>query len=74
MLINSGHTCLFQKGVFTVYLGDKKENVVTMPHIAQRKHKFWGEIKHMYKTKRIALKKKVFFEILHQRLSHISTR
>ena len=36
-LMNSGHTCLFQKGFFTVYLGAKENNEVTLPHSAQRK-------------------------------------
>ena len=44
-LINLVHTCLFHKGFFTVYCGDKEKNAVTLPHNAQRKHAFWGEIK-----------------------------
>ena len=37
-LMNSGHTCLFHKGFFTVYFGADKRNAVTLPHTAQRKH------------------------------------
>ena len=36
------YTCLFQKGVFTVYFGAKEKYVVTLPHSAQRKHSFFG--------------------------------
>ena len=39
-LINAGHTCLFQKGFCTVYLGVKEDNAVTLPHSAVRKHAF----------------------------------
>ena len=44
-LINSGHTCLFQKWFRTVYLGAKEKNMVTLPHSAQRKHAFLGELR-----------------------------
>ena len=43
-LMNSGHTCLFHKGFFTVYFGAKENNAVTFPHSAQRKHAFLGKI------------------------------
>ena len=33
-LMNSGHTCLFNKEFLTVYFGDKNKNAVTLPHIA----------------------------------------
>ena len=33
-LMSLGHTCLFQKGFFTVYFGDKKKNAVNLPHSA----------------------------------------
>ena len=36
-LMNLGHNCLFRKGFCMVYFGDKKKNVVNIPHIAQRK-------------------------------------
>ena len=35
--MNYGHTCLFHKVFCTVYFGNKRENVVTLPHIPQRK-------------------------------------
>ena len=44
-LINSGHTYLFHKGICTVYFVEKEKNVVILPHSAQRKHAFLGEIK-----------------------------
>ena len=43
-LMNSGHTCLFHKGFCTVYFGAKENNTVTLPHSAQRKHAFLGNI------------------------------
>ena len=52
-LINLGHTCLFHKGFCTVYLVAKEENKVTLPHSAQRKHTFLGEIKEISKTKKL---------------------
>ena len=45
MFMNLGHNCLFYKGFFTVYFGATKKNAVTLPHSAQRKHAYWGEIK-----------------------------
>ena len=39
-LMNLGHISLFQKGFCTVYFSDKKENEVTIPHSAHRKHAF----------------------------------
>ena len=46
-LINSGHNCLFHKVLCTAYLGAKEENAVTLPHGAQKKHAFLGEIKNI---------------------------
>ena len=40
-VMNLVHTCLFRKGFFMVYFGDKKENAVTLPQSAQRKHAFF---------------------------------
>ena len=47
--------------------------MVTLPHSAQKKHSFWGEIKRMSKWKKIAPRKKVGLELLHHILGHIST-
>ena len=58
-LMNLRHTCLFQKGFFTVYFVNKEKIVVTLPHIAQQKHTFWGEIKQMSKTKKLAPREKL---------------
>ena len=74
MLMNSGHTCLFPKGVYTVYFGAKEKNAVTSPHSAQRKHEFWEEIKEISKTEKLPAKKKIALELLHQRLGERSTR
>ena len=41
------HTYLFHKWFFTVYFGDKEKNAVALPHSAQRKHTFLGEIKNI---------------------------
>ena len=37
-----------------MYFGDRKKNVVILPHSAQRKHAFWGETKEISKSNRIA--------------------
>ena len=50
-LMNSGHNFLFHKGFYTIYLGVKDKNVVTLPHNAQRKHTFLGKIKGNFKIK-----------------------
>ena len=55
-------------------LWQQKENSVTFPHCAQRKHTYLGEIKQMSKTKKLAPRKKVYLEFLHQILGHRSTR
>ena len=59
-LMNLGHTCLFHKVFFTVYLGAKEKVKVTLRHSAQRKHAFLGEIKEMSKTKQLPSRKKFF--------------
>ena len=58
MLMNFVHDCLFHKGFCTVYFGAKDKNEVTLPHSAQRKHKFLGEIKEIPKTKKLPPRKK----------------
>ena len=58
MLINSGYTCLFHKGLCNVYFGAKEKNIVTLPHNAQRKHAFLGEIKEISTTKKLASRRK----------------
>ena len=73
-LINSEHTCIFQKGFCTLYFGTKENNVVTFRHISQIKHAFLGKIKEMTKKNKLPLGKKIALELLHQRLGHIFTR
>ena len=51
----------------------REKNTVTLPHSAQRKHAFWGRIKQMSKSNKIAPRKKVTLELLHHRLEHSST-
>ena len=58
-LMNSGHTCIFQKGFCTVYFGAKENNAVTFPHIAQRKHAFLGEIMEKSKKNKLPARKKL---------------
>ena len=72
--MNSGHTCLFHKGFFTVYFGEKETNAVTLPHSAQRKRGFLGEIKEISKAKKLSARKKIALELLHQILGHRSNR
>ena len=57
--MNLGHTCLFHKGFCTVYFESKEKNLVTLPHSAQRKHAFWGEIKEISKTKKLPARRKI---------------
>ena len=72
--MNSGHTCLFHKGFFTVYFGAKENNAVTLPHSSQRKRAFLGEIKEMSKKNKLPSRKRIALELLHQILGHRSTR
>ena len=51
VLMNLGHTCLFQKGFCTVYFSNKEKDAVTLPHIVQRKHSFFGGNKANVKIK-----------------------
>ena len=73
-LINLVHNCLFTKGFCTVYFGSKEKNAVTLPHIAQRKYAFLGEINEMSKTRKLPARDKIALELLHQILGHRSTR
>ena len=50
------------------------EKYVFLPHSAQRKHDFWGEIKQMSKSKKIEPRKKIALELLHHRLGQRYTR
>ena len=59
---------------YQVYFGNKEQNAVTLPHSAQSKHVFWSKIKQMSKSKKIAPRKKVALELLHNILGHRSTR
>ena len=58
-LMNLVHNCLFHKAFYTVYFGAKDKNAVILPHGAQRKYAFWGEIKEMLKTNKLPSRKKV---------------
>ena len=71
-LMNSGNTCLFHKGFFTVYFGAKENNTVSLPHSAQRKNEFLGKIKEMSKKKKLLARNKIALELLHQILGHRS--
>ena len=72
--MNPGHNCLFHKGFCMVYFGNKRENEVTLPHSAQRKHEFLVITKETSKSKKVAPKKKYALELLNHRLGQISTR
>ena len=52
----------------------KRENAVTLPHSAQTKHAFLGEIKEISKTKKLPARKKISLESLNQILYHRYTR
>ena len=73
-LMNLVHNCLFHKGFYTVYLGDKKKNAMTMPNSAHRKHDFLVKTKEKAKSKKVEPKRKVDLELLHHRLGLRSTR
>ena len=73
-LMNAGNKCLFHEGFCTVYFGAKEDNVVTLPHSAQRKHDFTGKIQDVSKKNKYPARKKIALELLHQRLGHRSTR
>ena len=57
-----------------MYFGDKKKNVVIMPHIAHKKHAFLVKTKEKSKSKKVAPRKKVAWELLHHILGPIYTR
>ena len=57
-----------------MYFGDKEKNKVTLPHSAQRKHVFLGDIKQISKSNKLAPKKKFALVLLHHRLGHRYTR
>ena len=65
-LINAGHTCLFHKGFCTVYFGAEKENAITLPHSAQRRHAFTVKIKDLSKKNKFPARKNISLEFLHQ--------
>ena len=65
--MNAGHTCLFNKGFFTVYFGAKEDNAVTLPHSAQRKQAFTGKIQDVSKKNKFPERNKIALELLHQR-------
>ena len=73
-LMSSGHTFLFHKGFGIVYFRAKENNAVTLPHSAQIKHAFLGDIKEISKKKKSPARKKIALELLHQRLYHRSTK
>ena len=73
-LMTSGNSCLFHKYFWTVYFGDNKENIITLPHSEQRKHEFLIKTWKNYNSKKISPRKKVALELLHHRLVKISTR
>ena len=59
MLMNVGHTYLFQKGFCAVYFGTETKNAVILPHSAQKKHTFLGKIKDMSKKNKLPARKKI---------------
>ena len=68
-------TCLsFFKGFCTVCFRAEKKNEVTLTHSTQRKYAFLGKIMDMSKENKSPARKKIAFELLYQRLGHISTR
>ena len=74
--MNAGHTCLFHKGICTVYFGAKEDNAVTLTHSTVINHAFM--VKSMESSKKNPKinpkRKKIALELMHQRLGHRSTR
>ena len=68
-----GNICLSQKGICTVYFGDKKK-MRLLYHIVHSRNMNFGEIQQMSKSKKIAPRKKVAVKLLYHRLGHRSTR
>ena len=73
-LMNLVQNCLSHKGFYTLYLGAKEKNAVTLPHSAQRKHASLGKIKEMSKTEKLPSRKNIALKLLQQRLGNILTR
>ena len=57
-----------------MYFGAMDNIAVTLPHSAQRKNSFLGEIMENSKKNKLPARKKIALELLHQRLGHRSTR
>ena len=72
--IEFGTSLFISQRICTVYFGNKEKNWVTLPHSAQRKHEFCGEIKQISKSKKIEPRKKIALGLLHHRLGHRSNR
>ena len=73
-IINLGHTYLFHKGFCTMHFVAKEKISFILPHSAQRKHTFLGEIEEMSKTNKLPSRRKIDLELLHQILGHRFTR
>ena len=61
MLMNLGHTCIFQKGFCTVSFSDNKQTAVRLPHSALIKNAFLVKTKEKSKSKKKTLKGKLFW-------------
>ena len=73
-LINLGHYCLFHKGICTVFFSDNEQKAVTLLHRTQRKHEYLVKTKEKSKSQKQIPIRKVYSELLYQRLGHTSTR
>ena len=71
--MNLGHTCLFHKGIFTVSFGNKEKMRLLLHIVHSGNMIFWGKQK-LSKTNKLAPRKKIDLELLHQRLGHRSIR
>ena len=59
MLMNAGHTCIFQKWFCTVYFGAEKDNAATLLHNTQIKHAFTGKIQDVSRKNKVPERKKI---------------
>ena len=72
--MNQGQTFLFHKGFCTVYFGENEEMRLIYHIVHSGDNHFFGEIKQMSKSKKLAPRKKVSLRLFYHILRHRSTR
>ena len=72
--MNSGHTCLFHRGVCTVLFSANGQKAVALTHRVQRKHTVLVKTKEKSKPQKRIPKKKISMKLLRQKLLYSSKR